>query len=125
MRSATPRRIDERRVLRRGAFVATAAIAAWLVTPGAGILVLVLVIGLGLAPLFPTAVAVFESRLGSAGMAASGPVFALSGIGGAVVPWLVGLVSVRFGGLEAGLLVVLATSVGVLALTLRAFGPAK
>lgn len=123
--AASHGRFDDRRVLRTGAFIATAAIAAWVLAPGAGMLVLVLIIGLGLAPLFPTAVAVFEARLGTAGMAASGPIFALSGIGGAVVPWLVGLASVRFGGLEAGLLVVLAASAGVLALTYRAFDATK
>ncbi len=117
--SMVSHRFEERRVLRTGAFVATAAIAAWVVTPGAGTFVLVLIIGLGLAPLFPTAVALFESRVGTAGTTASGPLFALGGIGGAVLPWLVGVASARFGGLEAGLLVVLAASAAVLALTMR------
>ena len=85
---------------------------------------LVLVIGLGLAPLYPTGVAVFAERLGAAGMAAAGPVFALSGLGGAAIPWLVGIASAHFGALQAGLCVVLAAALAVLALTWAAFNVA-
>lgn len=115
--------LDERWVLRTGAAVATAAIGAWMFATGPGILILAFVIGVALAPLYATSVAVFEARLGSAGMAAAGPIFAVAGLGAGVVPWCVGLASVRFGGLEAGLYVVLAASVGVLVLTMRGLEP--
>lgn len=118
------RRFEERRILRSGALLAAAGIAAWAALPAAWTLPLVLVIGLGLAPLYPTGVAVFAERLGAAGMAAAGPVFALSGLGGAAIPWLVGIASAHFGALQAGLCVVLAAALAVLALTWAAFNVA-
>lgn len=58
--------------------------------------------GLGLAPVFPITVAVL-SRLGRTGRLASGPVFILASLGGATLPWLVGLVASRSGSLKIGL----------------------
>ena len=62
--------------------------------------------GFGLAPLFPVMVAVLSRH--EAGAAAAGPLISMSGVGGALLPWLVGLTSSRTGSLQTGLLVPLA-----------------
>lgn len=72
--------------------------------------------GLGLAPLFPLTISLFLSQAGETRNA--GWVFAVAGFGGAVLPWLTGIVSTRAGSLRAGLLVTLAADAGMLLLAL-------
>lgn len=55
--------------------------------------------GLGLAPQFPTTVALYQQRAGVSAAAWTGILFAGGGLGGAVMPWLLGLVSARTGSL--------------------------
>ena len=66
------------------------------------------VAGFGLAPVNPTILALFTARLGETAKAWMGPVFAASGLGGAVIPWLVGAASSAAGSLRAGIAVTLA-----------------
>jgi FHS family glucose/mannose:H+ symporter-like MFS transporter len=61
-------------------------------------------VGLGLAAIFPITVALL-SRFQAAETRNAGLMFALSGLGGAVMPWLVGAVSTRSGSLQVGLMV--------------------
>ena len=61
--------------------------------------------GLGLAPVFPTTFAIFTRHFGRRASELTGMFFVLGGLGGALVPWLVGFVSERFGDLRTGLLV--------------------
>jgi fucose permease len=61
--------------------------------------------GLGMAPIFPVTVAAYADR---AGPSASGLVFSAGGLGGAVIPWLVGAVSTASGSLRIGLVAVVA-----------------
>jgi MFS transporter, FHS family, glucose/mannose:H+ symporter len=61
-------------------------------------------VGLGLAAIFPITVALL-SRFQAAETRNAGLMFALSGLGGAVMPWLVGAVSTRSGSLQIGLTV--------------------
>ncbi len=58
--------------------------------------------GFGLATVFPITVALL-SYFGGLAPRAAGPMFALGGLGGAILPWLVGLWSSRFGSLKTGL----------------------
>ncbi len=60
------------------------------------------VAGVGFAPLFPITVAVLSRRRVSR---AAGPLISMTSIGGATLPWLVGIASTRTGSLQAGLLV--------------------
>lgn len=55
--------------------------------------------GLGLAPQFPTAVALYQQRAGASAVTWTGILFAGGGLGGAVMPWMLGLVSARTGSL--------------------------
>lgn len=74
--------------------------------------------GLGLGPVFPTTFALFTQRCGAAAAQLSGVLFLLAGLGAAVFPWVVGLVSVRFDGLRAGLLVPLCGGILMIVLQL-------
>jgi MFS transporter, FHS family, glucose/mannose:H+ symporter len=61
------------------------------------------VTGLSLAPLFPLILALFLAEIGASNNA--GWVFAVAGLGGAVLSWLTGIVSSDTGSLRIGLLV--------------------
>jgi fucose permease len=74
--------------------------------------------GLGLAPVFPICLAllahfgVMERRIGE-------PMFVFAGLGGAVLPWLVGEVSSASGSLQTGLILPLIANVLLLAVYSR------
>lgn len=61
--------------------------------------------GLGLASIFPISVSLLPGWFGASARRASGAVFASGNIGGAVVPWIVGVVSTQAAGLRAAFLV--------------------
>ena len=61
--------------------------------------------GLGLAPVYPITIAMLTKECGAAASRISGLLFALAGLGGAIMPWIVGVVSTQFGDLKRGLLV--------------------
>jgi MFS transporter, FHS family, glucose/mannose:H+ symporter len=69
--------------------------------------------GLGLASIFPISVSLFPRWFRESTTSASSPVFASGNIGGAVLPWLVGVVSTHTGSLRSGFIVPL---VGVAAM---------
>ena len=68
--------------------------------------------GLALAPVFPVVLAMLLSYRVSAAQA--GVVLAMSGVGGALFPWLTGIISSRWGSLQAGI----ALSCGLMAVLL-------
>jgi fucose permease len=68
---------------------------------------------LGLASIFPISVSLFPRWFAESTTTASSPVFASGNIGGAVLPWLVGVVSTHTGSLRSGFIVPL---VGVAAM---------
>ena len=72
-----------------------------------------LVVGFGLAPVFPITVALL-SRFQNAETRNAGPMFALAGLGGAIMPWLVGTVSTRHKSLQSGLMVPLLATLTLL-----------
>ncbi|HEX5233875.1 MAG TPA: MFS transporter [Silvibacterium sp.] len=89
----------ERVVLMSGLAVAMAGVATLLLPHApAATIALVVVAGLGFAPVFPLLVARMLSRTGRTRHA--GWIFAICGSGGAVVPWITGVVSQYGGGLR-------------------------
>jgi FHS family glucose/mannose:H+ symporter-like MFS transporter len=104
-RGLTPlvlRRLSPQRMLQAAVLAALGTSAVLLLSRSAVALVLaVLLLGLALAPVFPLALAEFfeRARLSSD----SRFVLALSGFGGAVFPWLTGVVSWRASSLRMGL----------------------
>jgi FHS family glucose/mannose:H+ symporter-like MFS transporter len=61
--------------------------------------------GLGLASIFPISVSLLPSWFGESARRASGTVFGSGNVGGAVLPWVVGAASTRYGNLRAGFFV--------------------
>ena len=87
----------------------------------AGVMAGAAIAGLGLAPIFPILVAWLSEQFGAASTRAGGALFALGGLGGATLPWMVGWTSASFGTLRAGLVVPLASSFLMLALEYGSF----
>ena len=108
--------IGERRLLGASLAVgcgATLAMVA-LVSSATQVIVVAAVTGFALAPVFPLLWAKVTHEIAPVWPAAVGPLFAAGGVGGAVLPWLVGVVSSGYS-LGAGLLVPL-TSLVLMAL---------
>lgn len=95
---------------------------AWLVLgglfmAGAGLLIILLgnnligvslgvgLTGLGLAAVFPTTFAIFTRYFGARASELTGSFYVMGGLGGALIPLLVGIVSGGFGDLRVGLLI--------------------
>jgi fucose permease len=68
-----------------------------------GLFTLVIISAVSLAPLYPLIVSFLVARAGS--QPRLGPLFALSALGGAFLPWLTGVVSTHFHALRVGLAV--------------------
>jgi FHS family glucose/mannose:H+ symporter-like MFS transporter len=81
-----------------------------------GLLIGVLTAGFGLAPVFPTVLAIKRQRLGTSAQKVAGITFALAGLGGATIPWTVGLISTQFGSLRTGLIIPLISGLAMLCL---------
>jgi FHS family glucose/mannose:H+ symporter-like MFS transporter len=70
--------------------------------------------GLGFSSVYPISVSLLSHWFGETTTRVSGVIFALGNLGGAVLPWVVGVLSTRFGSLRAGLTVPLCGALGML-----------
>jgi MFS transporter, FHS family, glucose/mannose:H+ symporter len=112
-----PLRRLERRLLAGGLILAAAGICLLLqARTFAGVAVSVSAAGLGLAAIYPILIASMVKAFGERSRRIGAIMFALAGMGGAVMPWLVGLASTRTGSLPGGLLVPLAGCLAMFAL---------
>lgn len=102
------KKVDDRQLFRNALITATCGIAYLLSTrdPIATIFA-VAICGLGLAPLFPLAILFFTQQFGASSSKFAGQIFALGGLGGAVLPFATGALSTRFQSLRLGLTVCL------------------
>jgi fucose permease len=113
-------RAGERRVLTAGLVAAALGAAALAIAPGPPVaLVAVTIAGLGLSPVFPVTFAALSRDVGPTRPRLVGPLFACTGIGSALLPWIVGFGSTLTGSLRVGLVVPVLGSLGLLALSLR------
>jgi fucose permease len=111
-------RITTRRLVVTSMMGAFAAVLLLVLGKGAApILGAAALAGVSMAPIFPLVVAQYADRTG--GGAASGLVFAASGLGGAAIPPLVGIVGDASGSLRTGVAVLLAWIAGMIALEQR------
>jgi len=111
------RRVREERLVLMGLVAASCGACVLLLsTTTTGVLIGVTLAGAGLASVFPTTIALLPRCFGEMAPRIAGLVFALAGLGGATLPWLVGWVSTRFGGLRTGLGVPLVTILAMIAL---------
>jgi fucose permease len=74
--------------------------------------------GLGLAAVFPTTFAIFARFFAERASQMTGALFVIGGLGGALLPWLVGFVSQRFGDLRVGIFIPLLGVAGMIVLQL-------
>ena len=111
-------RVSERRLLVSSLVAAVAAvlILSTATTSVGGVIGAAALAGLGVAAIFPLLWAGVTREIAPSRPAAVGPLFAAGGVGGAILPWMVGVVSNEYG-LGTGLLVPLAAL--VLMLTIR------
>lgn len=115
--SAALRRVPERAVLLPSLALALAAIAVLLVPHTTGVvLTAVALAGAGFGPVFPIGVARLLARVSD--HRNTGWVFAMCASGGAVLPWLTGVVSTRSGSLRLGFAVPVAAVAAILVLAL-------
>ena len=117
-RSSAPlalRFVRERSVAKVGLCLAVLGGIALLRTHGVALIVAgSLFAGLGLASIFPISVSLFPAWFGDKARQASGTVFASGNLGGAVLPWLVGVTSTYSGSLRAAFLVPLTGAASML-----------
>ncbi|HEX3659876.1 MAG TPA: MFS transporter [Acidobacteriaceae bacterium] len=115
--AAALRRLPERAVLLPSLVLALAAIAVLLEPHSTRVvLVAVALAGAGFGPVFPLGVARLLARVGD--HRNTGWVFAMCASGGAVLPWLAGLVSTHTGSLRLGFAVAVAAVAAILVLAL-------
>jgi MFS transporter, FHS family, glucose/mannose:H+ symporter len=112
-----PFRWRERALLANGLILAAVAICLLLrAKTFASIAICVSAAGLGFAGIFPILIAWLVKAYGQRSRQIGVIMFALAGMGGATMPWIVGLISTETGSLRSGLLLPLAGCVAMFAL---------
>lgn len=96
--------------LMAGLAMLVAAHSAWLLLTGT------VLTGLALAPIFPLVLSLFMARAGESKH--TGWIFMVSGFGGAVMPWMTGILSTSAHSLRIGLLIPFAASLVLLVMML-------
>jgi len=111
------RRIPEITMARAGLVTSAVGIVALhSAKNGSALAISVALAGLGLSSVFPIAIAALSQQFGTAASRVAGLTFALAGLGGATLPWLVGYASTWYGSLKFGLLVPLCGCLAMLLL---------
>lgn len=111
------RRVAEANLALVGLMIATLGVTTLLATRRLeGVFAGVAVAGLGLASVFPITIAMLSHHFGALAARVAGATFALAGLGGATLPWLVGFVSNHCDSLRMGLAVPLLATLVMLAL---------
>lgn len=96
--------LSEQRLLRIAAFGAAFGVVGLIASPAPALLISSAIwTGLCLAPVFPLVLSLFMARAGESKN--SGWVFMVAGFGGAVMPWMTGMLSSEAHSLRVGLLV--------------------
>jgi MFS transporter, FHS family, glucose/mannose:H+ symporter len=118
-------RRSERTLLAGGLMLAAAGVCSllWAET-FASVVACVTAAGLGLAAIYPILIAWLVKAFGERSRRIGAIMFAMASMGGATLPWLVGLTSTRTGSLRAGLLIPLAGCIAMFGLTAVMIEPA-
>jgi fucose permease len=113
-------RFGERSVLVGGLAMAMSGAAVVVVAPAATLAIgAAIVAGVGLSPVFPITFGALTRDVAPTLPRLVGPLYATTGVGSGLLPWLVGAGSTLTGSLRAGLLVPVAGTIGLLALSLH------
>ena len=118
------RSVKETRLVQAGLVVACVGMASLMAAKGlTGVLISASLAGLGLSSVYPIFIAQLSSEFGASASRVGSIMFTLSNLGGAALPWLVGVSSTRFGTLKAGVAVPLIASAAMFLLYLRDWKP--
>jgi fucose permease len=99
-------RIQENQLSRIGLIAALLGVSGCLAAHNAiALAIATCLAGLGLSSVFPIAIAALSHKFGNMASRIAGLMFNLAGLGGATLPWLVGLTSSHTGNLKFGLVV--------------------
>ena len=113
-------RVSELKLARAGVAVALAGGGALLASSSMlSIRVSAVVIGFGMASVYPITIALLSHQFGASAIRLGGVMFALAGFGAACMPWLVGFTSAQTDSLKLGLAVPLVGCILMLGLYLR------
>lgn len=100
------REVPEIRLVQVGLVIAFLGTAGLMFSRGlTDIVVSACVAGLGLSYVYPITISVLSREFGATSSAIASLMFVLSNVGGGLLPWVVGVVSNRYGSLKAGLFV--------------------
>lgn len=100
------RMVRELVLARIGLTLAALGVAGFLLAENMVLLGLsVALAGLGFSAVYPIAIALLSQRFGAMAARIGGLLFSLAGLGGSVMPWVVGIVSTHYASLRVGLLV--------------------
>ncbi|HLV87149.1 MAG TPA: MFS transporter [Candidatus Sulfotelmatobacter sp.] len=118
------RRVEELRLAQGGILLACAGMAGLVMSNTLiGVAVSASTAGLGLAGVYPIAISLLSREFGAAASRVGSLTFTMANVGGACLPWLVGVVSTRSGTLRAGLSVPVIGAVTLLVLFSRRWSP--
>jgi fucose permease len=110
-------RFTETSLVQAGLMLAAVGVVLVLTTATLlGVMVSAGICGFGLSVVFPTTIAQLSRHFADASARAAAAAFALAGLGGATVPWLVGVWSTSAGSLRAGLVIPLIGCLAMMAL---------
>jgi len=120
------RKIADVRLVQIGLVVACAGMAGLVLSHDLlGVGVSACLAGLGLSGVYPITISMLSHEFGSEASRVGSVMFTLSNLGGASLPWVVGVASNRFGTLKAGLAVPLIGGAAMILLFLREWKPAS
>jgi len=120
-----PLRRSERTLFASGLTLAAAGVCCLLrAATFASVAACVTAAGLGLAAIYPILIAWLVKAFGERSRRIGAVMFAMASMGGATLPWLVGLTSTRTGSLRAGLLIPLAGCIAMFGLAAIMIEPA-
>ncbi|HEV2468976.1 MAG TPA: MFS transporter [Candidatus Sulfotelmatobacter sp.] len=118
--------VNEVTLVRAGLVLACAGTGGLMLSHGlAGVLVSACTAGVGLSCVYPISIGMLSTEFGPAATQIASLMFVLSNIGGALLPWIVGIAGTRFGTLQAGLFVPLLGSAAMFLLYLRKWEPGR
>ena len=119
------RRFEEIRVAQAGVLLACAGMAGLVGSHSLpSVMASATVAGLGLSAVYPITISLLSREFGHAALRVGSLMFTCANLGGAILPWLVGVSSHQLGTLKAGLAVPLVGAALMYFLYLREWKPA-
>jgi FHS family glucose/mannose:H+ symporter-like MFS transporter len=118
------RTVDDVRLAQAGIAVACGGMAGLMLSSSlTGVVASACIAGLGLASVYPITISMLSREFGPAASRVGSVMFTMANLGGACMPWLVGVSSNQLGTLKAGLAVPLLGGAVMFALYRRAWKP--